>query len=407
VQLRAGKRGALCAGVAGLLAAAGSSARADVQAASHLTVFTEPSPQGRGLQVIHPQTEVGATHGALGLQAGYELDIVSGATTRVYRPGDQPDAVSGATFSDVRHAARGALSFETQTVALTAGYSYGWENDYKSHTLSVAARGDFLERNFTLGLAYTRNFDSVCDQANDLAQSLLDLRPLGTSEGCFQASSTELTARRLSIDTFEPSLSWTATPLLLLSLGSTLQILDGFQSNPYRAVRLGPEGREPQERLPQHRQRFALFLRAHQAVPPLRAAARLAARVYRDTWDVAAASADVEWLQYFGSSLMAGVRGRYHKQGGAIFFRTAEDYRTLGPPGEYWTGDRELAPLTNYLVGAKVAFVKTPPPDSRSWLGELEIQARVDFLFYRPERGAPNADRTRAQVLAAGASLRF
>ena len=167
----------------------------------------------------------------------------------------------------MRHAARGGLSFETATVALTAGYSYGWENDYRSHTLSVAARGDFLERNFTLGLAYTRNFDQVCDQANGLAQSLLDLRPLGTSDGCFQAVSTTLTARRLSIDTFEPSLSWTATPLLLLSLGSTLQILDGFQSNPYRAVRLGPEGREPQERLPQHRQRYALFVRAHQAVP--------------------------------------------------------------------------------------------------------------------------------------------
>jgi hypothetical protein len=389
-----------------LLAAAGQG-RADVEAASHLTVFTEPSAQGRGIQVIHPQTEVAATHGPVGLQAGYELDIVSGATTRVYRPGDVPDAVSGATFSDVRHAARAGASFETTTVALTAGYSYGWENDYRSHTLSVSARGDFLERNFTLGLAYTRNFDRVCDRANDLAQSLLDLQPLGTSEGCFQASGTELTARRLSIDTFEPSLSWTATPLLMLSVGSTLQLLDGFQSNPYRAVRLGPEGREPQERLPQHRQRFALFGRVHQAVPPLRAAARLSARLYRDTWDVAAASADAEWLQYFGSSLLAGVRGRYHRQSGAIFFRTAEDYRVRGPAGQYWTGDRELAPLTNYLVGARVAFVKRPPPESRSWLGELEIHARADFLFYRTEPGAPNSDRTRAQVIAAGASLRF
>jgi hypothetical protein len=397
------------AGLSGLavLLAPAVGARADVVAASHLTVFSEPSSQNQGVRVIHPQTEVAATHGALGIEAGYELDIVSGATTRVYRPGDAPDAVSGATFSDVRHAARGGLSFETATVALTAGYSYGWENDYRSHTLSVAARGDFLERNFTLGLAYTRNFDSVCDQANDLAQSLLDLRPLGTSEGCFSVGQTALATRRLSIDTFEPSLSWTATPLLLLSLGSTLQILDGFQSNPYRAVRLGPEGREPQERLPQHRQRFALFLRAHQAVPLLRAAARLAARVYRDTWDVAAASADAEWLQYFGPSLMAGVRGRYHRQGGAVFFRTAQDLRTLGPAGEYWTGDRELAPLTNYLVGGKVAFVKQPPPESRSWLGELEIQARIDFLFYRGEPGTPNSDRTRAQVFAAGASLRF
>jgi hypothetical protein len=399
-------RGLVAAGALLSLAPAGR-ARADVQAASHVTVFTEPSTQGQGLRVIHPQTEVAASHGAFGLQAGYELDIVSGATTRVYRPGDVPDAVSGATFSDVRQAARGGLSFETASVALTAGYSFGWESDYRSQTVSVAARGDFLERNLTLSLAYTRNFDRVCDQGNRLAQSLLDLQPLGTSEGCFQPGDGTLTTRRLDIHTFEPALSWTATPLLLLSLGSTLQILDGFQSNPYRAVRLGPEGREPQERLPQHRQRFALFARGHLAIPLLRAAARVSTRAYRDTWDVAAVSADVEWLQYFGSSLLAGVRGRYHKQGGAIFFRTAEDYRLRGPAGEYWTGDRELAPLSNYLAGAKVAYIKQPPPEVKSWLGELEIHARVDFIFYRPQPGAPNSDRTYAQVIAAGASLRF
>jgi hypothetical protein len=385
----------------------GREARGDVQAASHLTVFSEPSTQNQGIRVIHPQTEVSATRGPLGIQAGYELDIVSGATTRVYRPADLPDAVSGATFSDLRQAAKGGLSFETASVGLTAGYSYGWESDYRSHTLSVSARGDFLERNFTLGLAYTRNFDQVCDQANTFAPSVIDLRPLGTSEGCFQSDHTELTTRRLSIDTFEPSLSWTATPLLLLQLGGTLQILDGFQSNPYRAVRLGPEGREPQERLPQHRQRYALFGRAHQAIVPLRAAARAAARLYRDTWDVTAASADLEWLQYFGPSLMAGVRGRYHRQSGAAFFRTASDYRRLGPAGEYWTGDRELSPLTNFLAGGKVAFVKQPPPESRSWLGELEINARVDFLFYRPEPGAPSSDRKHAQIVQGGASLRF
>jgi hypothetical protein len=389
------------------LALVAGRARADIEAASHLTVFTEPSGQNQGIQVIHPQTQVSATRGPLGIQAGYELDIVSGATTRVYRPDDVPDAVSGATFSDLRQAARGGLSFETASVALNAGYSYGWESDYRSHTLTVAARGDFLERNFTLGLAYTRNFDQVCDQANTFAPSVIDLRPLGTSEGCFQSDQPDLTTRRLSIDTFEPALSWTATPLLLLQLGGTLQILDGFQSNPYRAVRLGPEGREPQERLPQYRQRYALFARAHQAIPPLRAAARASARIYRDTWDVTAGSADLEWLQYFGPSLMAGVRGRYHKQTGAVFFRSARDYRRLGPAGEYWTGDRELAPLTNFLVGGKVAFVKQPPPETRSWLGELEINARVDFLFYRNEPGLPSSDRRSARIIQGGASLRF
>ena len=224
-------------------------ARADVEAATHLTIFTEPSSANQGLRVIHPQTEVSATNGAVGLSAGYELDIVSGATARVYAPGEGPDAVSGATFADTRQAARGGVSFETASVAFSGGYSYGFENDYRSHTITASARGDFFERNFSLSLGYTRNFDRVCDNPNALAQSPLARQPLATSEGCFTVGSDKA-ERKLSIDTFEPALAWTATPLLLLSAGASLQVLDGFQSNPYRTVRVGQQGRTPQEFLP-------------------------------------------------------------------------------------------------------------------------------------------------------------
>jgi hypothetical protein len=197
------------------------------------------------------------------------------------------------------------------------------------------------------------------------------------------------------------------TPLTLLQLGATLQILDGFQSNPYRAVRLGTEGREPQERLPQFRQRYALFLRAHQAIPLLKSAVRLAGRAYRDSWDVRAATADGEWLQYIGPSLIAGLRGRYHWQSGAVFFRNASELATKGPTGEYWTGDRELSPLSNLLMGAKLAFVKQSPPDSQSFIDELEIAVRFDLMFYRDAPSNPNADRNHAQIIQAGAELRF
>ena len=390
-----------------LVGASGGTARADVQAATHLTLFTEPSESNDGVRVIHPQTEVSATHTGFGISAGYEMDIVSGATARVYAPGDAPDAVSGATFSDTRHAARGGLAFETASVALNAGYSYGWESDYQSHTLTVAARGDFMERNFSLSLGYTRNFDRVCDRANTLATGPLERQPLPTSDGCFQVDSVDTTTRRLTIDSFEPALSWTVTPLTLLQLGATLQILDGFQSNPYRQVRLGTEGREPQESLPQFRQRYALFMRAHQAIPLLKSAVRVAGRLYRDTWDVTAATADGEWLQYLGPSLIAGVRGRYHRQTGAIFFRDATGLRVQGPTGQYWTGDRELAPFTNLLMGAKLSFVRQPPPEGQPFIDELEIGVRFDLMFYRDAPTNPNSDRNHAQIIQAGAELRF
>ena len=43
----------------------------------------------------------------------------------------------------------------------------------------------FFERNFSLSLGYTHNFDRVCDNANTFAQFDIDKQPLATSDGCF------------------------------------------------------------------------------------------------------------------------------------------------------------------------------------------------------------------------------
>jgi hypothetical protein len=399
----------LRAGLLLLLAAAiPSRTDAGVEAASHLTIFREPSSSGGSVQVVHPQTDVSATLGQTAtLSAGYEVDLVSGATPSVYGS-SQPDAVSGATqFSDQRQQARGGVSVETPLIGLGAGYSYGWEKDYRSHTLTASARGDFLERNFTLGLAYTRNFDTVCDQNNEAAQSPLDRQPLTSAEHCFKADQADVTTHRVAVHTFEPSLVWTATPRLLLQGGGTVQVVDGFQSSPYRRVAVGSEGRTPQEHVPDLRQRFALFARARLALPELRAAVSAMGRVYRDTWDLRAATAEGEVSKYLGPSIIVGARGRFHRQSGVIFFRYAEQYRTLGPVGQYWTGDRELAPLDTLLGGLKLTYLRRPERDKRGWLDEFELNVRFDALIYHAPAGAPSSDRHGAIVTQAGAALRF
>jgi hypothetical protein len=386
-------------------------ARATVEAGSTVTLFRESSNAGAAVQVIHPQTDVSADLGKwAAVNAGYEVDIVSGATPRAYGSATETvtgvDAVSGATqFSDTRQQARAGLGVNTPLVGLTAGYSYGWESDYRSQTLSAAARGDFLERNFTLGLAYTRNFDSVCDQNNQNAQGPLDLQPLASSDDCFKVGAEDVVRRKVSTHTFEPSLVWTATPRLLLQGGGTLQVIEGFQSNPYRRVFVGSQGRSPQEHVPNLRQRYAAFGRARLALPELRAAVSAMARLYRDTWDLRAATGEAEWLQYFGPSLILGAHGRYHLQSGAIFFRTANDYRTLGPVGQYWTGDRELSPLRTLMAGGSLAFLRRP--QNKIWYEELELNVKFDVLRYMVDPGNPSADRKGALVFQAGLTLRF
>jgi hypothetical protein len=381
-------------------------ARATQDAAARLTLFREPSSANAGISVVHPQLDLGTTLGPdFHLAAGYEVDIVSGATPSVYRV----DAVSTATkFSDTRHQVHGALAYQRPTSAWSFGYSYGWESDYRSSAVTGTTTSDLLDHNFTVGLSYTHNFDRVCDANNsNIGDQPLDLKPLTLSAHCF-GGETDVTTHKLAIDTFQPSLSWTATPKLLLQLGSTIQILDGFQSNPYRSVLVGMQSRTPQERLPQFRQRYAVFARAVYALPAVRASGLFMARLYEDTWAVQAATGEVVLNKYFGPGLLATVRGRYHVQSGASFYRDARGYLELGPGGQYWTGDRELSPMSNYLTGGKLAFIRHPGQERSSWYVDMELDAKYELLIYHLDSpDAPNADRARAHIVQGAFSLRF
>ena len=392
---------ALC--VSGLLVAP---ARATQDAAARLTLFREPSSANAGISVVHPQLDLGTTLGPdFHFAAGYEVDIVSGATPSVYRV----DAVSTATkFSDTRHQVHGALAYQRPTSAWSFGYSYGWESDYRSGAVTGTTTSDLLDHNFTVGLSYTHNFDRVCDANNsNIGDQPLDLKPLTLSAHCF-GGETDVTTHKLAIDTFQPSLSWTATPKLLLQLGSTIQILDGFQSNPYRSVLVGMQSRTPQERLPQFRQRYAVFGRAVYALPAVRASGLFMARLYEDTWAVQAATGEVVLNKYFGPGLLVTLRGRYHLQSGASFYRDARGYLELGPGGQYWTGDRELSPMSNYLTGGKLAFIRHPGQERTSWYVDMELDAKYELLIYHLNSpDAPNADRARAHIVQGAFSLRF
>src|SRR5262249_20141620 len=151
------------------------------------------------------------------------------------------------------------------------------------------------------------NNEAVADQP-------LRLRPLPSSAHCFDATQTDVATHKLNIDSFEPSLTWTMTPRLVVQGGGTIQILDGFQANPYRSVALGQEGTTPQEHVPDKRQRYALFGRAAYAFPSIRASTVWMGRLYRDSWAVQSATGEMDVNKYVGPSLLFTLRGRYHIQ---------------------------------------------------------------------------------------------
>src|SRR5206468_962804 len=106
-------------------------------------------------------------------------------------------------------------------------------------------------------------FDSVCDL--DQPGVALTLRqPLDTSRGCF-VGVAGLTEESLGIDTLEATLTQTLSKKIIGAISGTYQHLDGFQSNPYRRVRLFGGLEQPQESHPRLRDRGAVTARLRRA----------------------------------------------------------------------------------------------------------------------------------------------
>jgi Protein of unknown function (DUF3570) len=311
----------------------------------------------------------------LDVRGGWEADVVSGASVKTkagpaYGAIHSPDVVTTASVRDVRNLARGELTARWDPASLTAGYAYGTEHDYRSNSLHVGARTDAFQHNTQFELSYARNFDSVCDRVQSPnAAGPTQWAPLESSTGCF-TSAVGRTTRAIAIDAYEVSWAQSWTPVIATQLTYTAEIVDGFQSDPYRGVILG-EGAIAQEHQPNERAREAVTARIAWFVRPLKAALRVALRGYHDTWAIGSGSVEVEAEKAFGDVRLL-VRGRFYRQSGAVFW--SDDYTAgnppLGPRGQYWTGDRELSPFTSWLAGLRVVW--TLAPANRRLLGFVQ-----------------------------------
>jgi len=387
-------------------------ARADDRVETKTTLMLEPGEGVEELRILHPQLDFGIDIGSkLELSAGYEADIVSGATPRVYDV--ELDAVSSATkFDDIRHSGRAAFAYETGDTTLSAGYSYGIEEDYRSHSITVGMVTELNGKNTTLGLRYGHNFDRVCD-ADNADREPLERRALVSSGGCFGGGGTEATTTHsIGIDHYQATLTQNLSPVAVVQFGAEAQVIRGFQSNPYRRVRV--YDLEVQEVIPESRERVAAFVRLNYAIPKAASALNLMARFYADSWAIESGMVDLTYHQYLGRHLLVSLRGRIYQQDSAVFFRDAEDYARGGPVGTFWTGDRELSPFRDYMVGAKFALLSTSEGDHKAWgvFDDAELAAKGDLLFYdaltpHPPNPKRNSSLIDAIILQLGVRLRW
>jgi hypothetical protein len=370
--------------VAALTAGAGV-ARAEDKVDLTTTWYQEARKGGQGgLTVVHPQLDVGIDLGDhVTLDAGWSADAVTGATAAVY----SVDAVSSATeFSDLRNEGHLSLGLVGRRSQLAFTTSVGAERDYLSLTFGGAGSIDLPGKNTNLALSYTHNLDQVCDRDNAMA-SPLERRALTGDVACpknyLRGDDTPglNVWRDVTIDTAQATVTQNLSPTSNLQLSLWGQIIEGFQSNPYRSVRVG--ALDAQEHSPATRARGALSARVNRFIPLLRAAAHLSVRGYSDTWGVNSGTVEAAWSQYAGDSLLLRLRARIYQQSAATFFKDAFFYEVESTAGEYFTGDRELAPVRNAVVGAKLTVLTVAEDDKQVWglFDKLQVNLKGDVLL--------------------------
>ncbi len=315
----------------------------------------------------------------MSLRVSYDADIVSGASVAVVdAPAAEIDAISSATqLNDFRSVVTGGLELRSDFGAIRGSYSYGFENDYRSHSFTIGARTDLFERNTTLDLSYARGFDLVCNLFQPRNQDPVDRRRLDSSQGCFDDQDADTDALDIDLQTFQGSWTQAWAPIFVTQLTLTGQLVEGFQSNPYRAVWLGRAA--AQENHPQVRFRYAAALSGRLWIEPLSGAVQASVRAYRDSWDVRSITAELAYEQSIDGALRLRLRGRYYTQGAAAFF--SDDY-SLRPRGQYFTGDRELADMETFMAGAHIIWTLTPGTEG-SDIGPFQafrLMLKFDFI---------------------------
>jgi Protein of unknown function (DUF3570) len=371
--------------IAAAVATGVAPARADDRAEVSTSLFAEKRDGGKGgLTVIHPQADFGIDLGRfVTLDAAYSADAVSGATSTIY----QVDAVSTATtFSDTRHEGTLGLGFHGRRSRISFSATLGTERDYLSRQIGGSASIDLPGRNTTVALAYSHSFDQVCDKDNGMAspqeaKALTGADPCDKKAGIFGKDRPGMTLwRDLSIDTAQVTITQNLSPTMNLQLAGYGQVLEGFQSNPYRRVRVGPNS--PQEHIPSTRDRWSVSARFNRFLPSLHSAVHFDARFYDDTWRVIGGDVELGYSQYIGKSLLLKLHARVYQQSAAKFFKDAFFYQTESTAGSYFTGDRELSPVRSAIVGGKITLI-TLGGEKPVWglFDKLQVNAKADVLL--------------------------
>ena len=249
------------------------------------------------------------------------------------------------SMHDIRWAGGLEPTFSFGSHRITPGFSYSEEHDYVSYGAALNYAVDLNEKNTTLNVGWSHNWDKVYN----------DSRRLGIKG-------------HKDSDDFLIGVNQLLSPKTVLTANFTFGNARGYLADPYKGMVFDayPQYYDPSdpsspnpayfdEKRPRHRERYIGYVSLTQYITPLQASLEGSYRFYHDSYGITAHTLGLTWYQKIGKHVTVAPLFRYYRQSGADFYRTQMPgwpWDPTTPP--YYSADYRLSELESFTCGVSV-----------------------------------------------------
>lgn len=180
------------------------------------------------------------------------------------------------------------------------------------------------------------------------------------------------------------NLSQILSPNTVMDVSYDFVLHKGFQSDPYRQVRVFDgtgASSTVDESHPESRTRHAGAMKLSQFILPIKASVIGSYRYYFDSWKVKSHTAEIKFNKYILNDFVFGVDYRYYSQGGAYFYQdkyVGAQFLTDG----LRTADYKLKAFSSNNFGFNLTYLLRGLAKSNSDLQFLQDSA-IEFMYFR------------------------
>lgn len=287
----------------------------------------------------------------LNLKGEVVYDAISGATPTGAPPPNQihfvPPSEGGPTgparfspdvpltqMDDVRWAGVGDIAMSFGVHHITPQFSYSHESDYVSKGGALTYSLDLNEKNTTLNVGWSHNWDRL--------------------KGSFVRTWQDKQANDVMV-----GVNQLLSPQTVLTVNFTYGYANGYLADPYKGVLFENQPQfdplfpalDPEVR-PETRNRYIGYVSLTHYVKPLYGSIEGSYRFFQDSWGVTANTVALTWYQKIGKRVVIAPEFRYYRQSAANFY--AVSFPNFDTRPAYYSADYRLSEMQTFVGGVGI-----------------------------------------------------